>query len=276
MEIITDISSLRSFLKNKASIAFVPTMGNLHEGHLSLVQMAKQQAECTVVSIFVNHLQFSPTEDFNQYPRTLEKDCTLLKDNDVTVVFTPSERTLYPEAQKVLLNLPPVANTLEGEYRPGFFQGVATVVLKLFNIVQPQVAIFGKKDYQQFYIVQEMARQLNFPIDILAGETIRAADGLALSSRNGYLNNDERIEASRLYKMLLLIKQAIEQGNKNFQKLQDNAKRILTQSGWKVDYIALQQRNTLNQATVEDHELVVLGAAWLNKTRLIDNLEIHD
>lgn len=276
MEIITDISSLRAFLKHKVSIAFVPTMGNLHEGHLSLVRMAKQQAECTVVSIFVNHLQFSPTEDFHKYPRTLEKDCTLLKTNNVNVVFAPNEKTLYPTAQEILLSLPSVAKTLEGEFRPDFFKGVATVVLKLFNIVQPQVAIFGKKDYQQFYIVREMVRQLNLPIDILAGETIRSPSGLALSSRNGYLNNAQQIEASRLYKTLFEIKQAVENGDKDFQALEDNAKRMLTHSGWKVDYIALQQRNTLTRATVDNHELIVLGAAWLNKTRLIDNLELHN
>lgn len=276
MEIITDITELRTILANKTSTVFVPTMGNLHEGHLSLVQKAQQQQmDCTVVSIFVNHLQFAPDEDFDQYPRTLENDCKLLNDYDVDIVFAPSEKTLYPEKQEFLLMPPPIANQLEGEFRPDFFRGVATVVLKLFNIVQPQIAIFGKKDYQQLHIVKKMVRQLNLPIEIVANETIRTPCGLALSSRNNYLNKTQQLEAARLYQTLSEIKHAVENGNKNFKYLQQQAIKTLTKSGWCVDYIALQQQNNLNAATLTDTELVVLGAAWLDKTRLIDNLEIH-
>ena len=276
MDIITGIASLRTRLKRESSIALVPTMGNLHEGHLSLVRIAQQQTDCVVASIFVNRLQFAPTEDFDQYPRTLADDCELLKDLGVNVVFAPDEKALYPQQsrQEFMLEPPPVANTLEGEFRPGFFRGVATVVLKLFNIVQPQVAVFGKKDYQQLHIVREMVRQLNLPLAVVAGETGRAADGLALSSRNRYLSNQERAEAVRLYQALAKVKLEVETGNKNFQALAESAKKNLDSHGWKVDYVALQQRDTLAPAQAGDQDLVALGAAWLGKTRLIDNLEI--
>ena len=225
MDIITDIASLRARLKRESSIALVPTMGNLHEGHLSLVRIAQQQTDCVVASIFVNRLQFAPTEDFDKYPRTLADDCELLKDLGVNVVFAPDEKTLYPVQQEFMLEPPPVANMLEGEFRPGFFRGVATVVLKLFNIVQPQVAVFGKKDYQQLHIVREMVRQLNLPLEVVAGETGRASDGLALSSRNRYLSNAERAEAVRLYQALAKVKLEVETGSKNFQALAENAKK---------------------------------------------------
>lgn len=276
MEIVTDITALRTTLRNKKSITFVPTMGNLHDGHLSLIQKAQQQqTDCIVVSIFVNHLQFLPNEDFEQYPRTLEEDCKRLKNYDVNIVFAPNEKTLYPEPQETLLTLPPIANELEGKFRPGFFCGVATVVLKLFNIIQPQIAIFGNKDFQQLHIVKKMVKQLNLPINILAGETIRLQNGLALSSRNQYLNEMQVEEATRLYQTLNEIKQFVEKGNKDFKSLQENAVNILTKFGWRVDYIELRQKNDLSIATLDDTDFVVLGAAWLNKTRLIDNLEIH-
>ena len=274
MDIITDIASLRTRLKRESSIALVPTMGNLHEGHLSLVRIAQQQTDCVVASIFVNRLQFAPTEDFDKYPRTLVDDCELLKDLGVNVVFAPDEKTLYPVQQEFMLEPPPVANTLEGEFRPGFFRGVATVVLKLFNIVQPQVAVFGKKDYQQLHIVREMVRQLNLPLEIIAGETARASDGLALSSRNRYLSSEERAEAVRLHRVLSEIKHAAGAGDRNFMQLCKNTRENLASHGWEVDYIALQQRDTLAPAGVGDSDLVVLAAARLGKTRLIDNLEI--
>lgn len=276
MELVTDIPPLRERLNKEASVAFVPTMGNLHEGHLSLVRTAQQHADCTVVSIFVNQLQFSPTEDYNQYPRTLEKDCALLKDMNVDVVFIPDEQTLYPGPQDFLLMLPPVAHILEGNFRPGFFRGVTTVVLKLFNIVQPQKAIFGKKDYQQFYIVDKMVKQLNLPIGIIACDTVRMHDGLAQSSRNCYLNENQRLESIRLYQSLHHIKKSVEEGNKNFKILQDNALKKMKQHNWNVDYIAIRQRSTLEPATVKDKELIVLGAAWLDGIRLIDNIEIQN
>jgi pantoate--beta-alanine ligase len=274
MEIIADIPLLRSRLKGEPSIAFVPTMGGLHEGHLSLVRIAQQKADCVVASIFVNRLQFAPTEDFDRYPRALADDCELLKDRGVDVLFAPEEKNLYPMQQEFMLEPPPIANTLEGEFRPGFFRGVATLVLKLFNIVQPQAAVFGKKDYQQLHIMRELVRQLNLPVEIVAGETVRAPDNLAASSRNRYLTDEERAESTRLYHVLLQVKQGIENGNRNFHGLEENAKKLLCEHHWKIDYIAVRHPDTLAPSRKEDKNMVILGAARLGKTRLIDNLEI--
>ena len=249
-------------------------MGNLHAGHLALIKQAKQLSDCVIVSIFVNPLQFLPHEDFDQYPRTFDNDCRLLAELNVNTIFAPNEEILFPTKQEFLLALPLVADTLEGEFRLGFFQGVATIVLKLFNIIQPDLAIFGKKDYQQLYIMREMVRQLNLPVEIVAGETVRAPDGLALSSRNQYLNRAQRSEACNLYQTLLQIKNEIIYGCKNFLTLQENAAENLTQRGWKVDYIRIQKRSSLMPAQINDKDLVILIAAWLDKTRLIDNLEI--
>jgi pantoate--beta-alanine ligase len=249
-------------------------MGGLHEGHLSLVQRAQQEADCVVVSIFVNQLQFAPTEDFTQYPRTLEDDCKLLQKQGVNVIFAPDDKDIYSVPQDFLIDPSPLANTLEGEFRPGFFRGVMTVILKLFNIVQPQVVVFGKKDYQQMQLVREMVRQMNLPLKVIACETTRASDGIALSSRNRYLSNEERIEAARLYRVLSEIKRAAESGNGDFQQLCKDARESLTSHQWQVDYIGLYQRNTLAPAEVGDLDLVALAAARLGKTRLIDSLEI--
>lgn len=274
MELISDISALRTRLKSEQSIGFVPTMGNLHEGHLSLVNLAQQHTQCTVVSLFVNRLQFAPHEDFDRYPRTQQNDCSLLAKAGVDIVFIPDEKTLYPSPQTFQLLLPPVADTLEGAFRPGFFRGVTTIVLKLFNIVQPNIAVFGKKDYQQLFLIRRMIEQLNLPITLIAGETIRQEDGLAFSSRNGYLTASERIEATQLYQALNQIKHAIAVGERNFKWLEETAKQQLNQRNWKVDYLSIMQRNTLLPATSHDTELVILGAAWLGTTRLIDNLEV--
>ena len=274
MEIITDIPSLRLRLKSEHYVVFVPTMGNLHEGHLSLIQIAKQKSGCLVASIFVNRLQFGQTSDFDRYPRTLTDDFKLLENYGVDVVFAPTEKDIYPVRQEFFIEPLPLANILEGEFRPGFFRGVATLVLKLFNLVQPQLAIFGKKDYQQLCVMREMVRQLNLSIEIGEGETVRTSDGLALSSRNRFLNSEERIEAARLFQVLSKIKQEIETGNRNFKKLQDTASETLVNCGWNVDYIALRQGDTLAPAQVNNRDLVVLGAANLGTTRLIDNLEI--
>ena len=249
-------------------------MGNLHEGHLSLVTITQQHARCTVVSLFVNRLQFSPNEDFDRYPRTLQNDFALLKEAGVDIVFLPDEKTIYPSPQTFQLLLPALADTLEGAFRPGFFRGVTTVVLKLFNIVQPHVAVFGKKDYQQLHLVRDMVEQLNLPITILAGETIRLKNGLAFSSRNSYLTSLERTEASQLYQSLNQIKHAITAGERNLTLLEETAKQQLNQRNWKVDYLSVMKRNTLLPATPQDTELVILGAAWLGTTRLIDNLEV--
>lgn len=274
MNLFNDITALRNGLKHEQSIAFVPTMGNLHAGHLALIKQAKQLSDCVVVSIFVNRLQFSPHEDFDRYPRTFDNDCRLLSELNVKTVFAPNEEILFPTPQEFLLALPPVADILEGAFRPGFFHGVATIVLKLFNIIQPGLAVFGKKDYQQLYIVREMVRQLNLPVEIIAGETVRETDGLALSSRNQYLNTAQRAEACHLFQTLLQIKQEIISGCKDFLTLQENATNHLVQRGWKVDYISIHKCSSLLPAHVNDKDLVILGAAWLDKTRLIDNLEI--
>lgn len=276
MNIFHDIPSLRQHLDSERHIAFVPTMGNLHAGHLALIEQARQLSDCVVVSIFVNRLQFLPHEDFDRYPRTFDDDCKLLTGLHVNTLFAPDEKILFPTKQEFLLALPSMADTLEGEFRPGFFRGVATIVLKLFNIIQPNLAVFGKKDYQQLHIVREMVNQLNVPIDVIAGETVRALDGLALSSRNQYLNKEQRAEACNLYQTLLHIKQAIISGDQDFLALQDNATAHLTQRGWKVDYIRIQRRDSLMPAHPGDTHLVILGAAWLNHTRLIDNVEIND
>ncbi len=275
MEIITDIPSLRLRLKSEHHVVFVPTMGNLHEGHLSLIRIAKQKSGCLVASIFVNRLQFGQDEDFDKYPRTLVDDLKLLENDGVDVVFVPAEEDIYPVHQEFVIEPLPLANILEGEFRPGFFSGVATLVLKLFNIVQPQLVIFGKKDYQQLCTMREMVHQLNLSIEIGEGETVRASDGLALSSRNRFLSSEERIEAPYLFKVLSTIKKEIEAGEQGFKKLQDIAKETLNNRGWEIEYISLRKKHTLAMPQFNDRDLIVLGAAKLGTTRLIDNLEIN-
>lgn len=275
MELVADISTLRARLRRESSVAFVPTMGSLHEGHLSLLRLAQQEADFVVVSIFVNRLQFLPEEDFDQYPRALADDCELLENHGcANMVFAPREKDLYPVPQQFTLEPPPVANILEGEFRPGFFRGVSTVVLKLLNIVQPHIAVFGKKDYQQLHIMRELVQQLNLPVEIMAGETVRAPDNLAASSRNRYLTDEERAESTRLYQVLLQVKQGIENGNRDFHGLEENAKKLLREHRWKTDYIAVRHPDTLAPSRKEDKNMVILGAAQLGKIRLIDNLEI--
>ena len=274
MQIISTIAELRARLADERTIAFVPTMGNLHEGHLDLVRIAREQGQCVVVSIFVNPLQFSPSEDFSRYPRTLEQDCKLLEQSGVDVVFAPSERELYPEPQQVTVELPSIANELCGATRPGHFRGVATVVLKLLNMVQPQVAVFGKKDYQQLYIVRQMAAQLNLPTEIVGGETVRAKDGLALSSRNQYLSAVERTEAAFLYRTLDGVRQELLGGATDFAKLEHGAAQALAARGWKVEYIAVRSQASLAPPVENEGNLVILAAARLGATRLIDNVEV--
>ena len=274
MQVIHSIAELRARLAGERSIALVPTMGNLHEGHISLVELAKQHGTGIVATIFVNRLQFEPGGDFDRYPRTLKDDCEKLRAAGVDVVFAPDESQMYPEPQQVTVQPPAVAETLEGEHRPGHFAGMATVVLKLFNIVQPHVAIFGKKDYQQLAIIRDMVRQFNLPITIVGAETIRADDGLALSSRNGYLSVAERTEAARLNEHLRAIRTAIEAGRRDYAAMESSATADLARHGWRVDYIAVREQRGLLLPGSASSELVVLGAAWLGRTRLIDNLEI--
>jgi pantoate--beta-alanine ligase len=263
MQILRDIPSLRRALPQ--GVSFVPTMGNLHDGHLSLVRLARRHAGAVAVSVFVNRLQFLPGEDFERYPRTFERDCELLEAAGVEFVFAPDETVLYPENQSVRVHPGPLGDDLEGRFRPGFFEGVATVVLKLLNCVQPRTAVFGKKDYQQVMVVRAMVRQLNLPVEIAAGETIREPDGLAMSSRNVYLSPAERAEAPRLYRVLNEVAA---------RKLgADEAIKKLAASGWKPDYVEVRRRRDLAPPQGGDRELVVLAAARLGETRLIDNFE---
>lgn len=273
MDIISNIEELRNRLEREHSIAFVPTMGNLHEGHLQLMRRAREHASCVVASIFVNRLQFAPHEDFDAYPRSVEADCGKLAACGGDVVFAPDERVLYPQAQGYTVEPPALGNQLEGEFRPGFFRGVATVVMKLFNIVRPQVAVFGKKDYQQLMIVRGMVRELNLPIRIIGDETARAADGLALSSRNAYLSAAERAEAPGLYRTLKWVKSQINTGMRDYARIEANATKILQEHQWITDYIAVRKQSDLQSPRPADLDLVVLGAARLGTTRLIDNLE---
>jgi pantoate--beta-alanine ligase len=274
MDLIHTVSGLRQRLAREGSIVLVPTMGNLHAGHIALVERARDEGRCVVVSIFVNRLQFEPGGDFDRYPRTLEADCEKLTRAHCDVVFAPDEREMYPTHQEIVLSPPRVAHTLEGEYRAGHFQGVVTVVAKLLNIVVPDVAIFGKKDYQQLLVLQQLVRQLNFGVKVVPGETVREPDGLAMSSRNGYLSKEERAEAVRLSRVLRGIRDAVAGGRRDFADLEKAAKEDLASHGWRPDYIAIRRRADLGTPGADDHELVALGAAWLGRTRLIDNLEI--
>jgi pantoate--beta-alanine ligase len=273
MQVIQTIAELRARLGAERAVAFVPTMGNLHEGHLDLVRLARGHGSCVVVSIFVNPLQFGPSEDFDRYPRTLEADCAQLQ-GLVDVVFAPAVNEMYPVRQTVFVEPPPVANELCGASRPGHFRGMATVVLKLLNIVQPQVALFGKKDYQQLHIIRQMVDQLNLPVRIVGGETVRAADGLALSSRNQYLSETERGEAVFLYRVLQEARQAILQGEHDFERLQGRVVEALAARGWRVDYVAVRNQSDLRPADGSQRELVILAAARLGNTRLLDNVEV--
>lgn len=273
MKTISSISELRKSIENKKNVALVPTMGNLHAGHLSLIELAKQHNETVVVSIFVNPLQFGEGEDLESYPRTFEADCEKLKALGVDLVFAPTVDEMYPFKQSMQISLPEIANTLCGATRPGHFDGVATVVMKLFNIVQPKVAVFGKKDFQQLHIIKQLIQQFNLPIEILAGEIIRDNDGLALSSRNGFLNKMERSEAVRLNKCLQLAVQSAQKGSHSIAAIEQQTTDYLTQLGWNVDYIAIRSARTLGMPETDDQKLVALGAAQFGKPRLIDNIE---
>ena len=278
MQIISHIAELRTRLTTERAIAFVPTMGNLHEGHLDLMRLAREHGDCVVASIFVNPLQFGPNEDFDKYPRTLEEDCAQLQ-GLADVLFAPSVNEMYPGQQTVFVEPPAIANELDGSSRPGHFRGMATVVLKLLNIMQPQVALFGKKDYQQLHIIRQMVAQLNFPVRVVGGETVRAADGLALSSRNQYLSAAERDEAIFLYRTLQGMRSAILQGERDFERLQQQAVEALVARGWRAEYVAVRNQSDLLPASgvgcdLAQRDLVILAAARLGSTRLLDNIEI--
>jgi pantoate--beta-alanine ligase len=278
MKLIHTISELRAELGKYQRPAFVPTMGNLHEGHLALVKQAKPLGDVTVASIFVNRLQFLPHEDFGTYPRTLDADCDKLRAVGCDIVFAPSEAELYPEPQGYKVTPPAeLADILEGHFRPGFFTGVCTVVLKLFNIVQPRYAVFGAKDYQQQMVIRRMVAQLALPIEIHTGATLRADDGLALSSRNGYLSAEERAEAVQLSRTLKSMIATLRAGEHNVAAIEQHALQTLAGRGWKPDYMTVRRRHDLQPPQAGDFgpdQLVVLGAARLGTTRLIDNLEV--
>lgn len=279
MKIVSSIDELRDQLRGQLRTAFVPTMGNLHEGHLSLMRLARKHGDPVVASIFVNRLQFGPNEDFDKYPRTFQADVEKLEKEGVYVLFAPTERDMYPEPQEYRVQPPnDLGSILEGEFRPGFFTGVTTVVLKLFSCVQPRVAVFGKKDYQQLMIVRNMARQFALPTEIIAAETYRAEDGLALSSRNGYLSQAERAEAPTLYKVLNEVAEEVRGGHLDVFELERAAMAKLAGRGWKPDYVSIRKRIDLQPPAAGDlangEPLVVLTAAKLGVTRLIDNLEI--
>jgi pantoate--beta-alanine ligase len=274
MQIVHTLPALADALKPYRHPSVVPTMGNLHEGHLALVRQAKPLGDLTVATIFVNRLQFGPKEDFDSYPRTFEADCAQLEAAGCDLLFAPTEATLYPEPQGFKV-VPPaeLADVLEGQFRPGFFAGVCTVVLKLLACTQARTAVFGKKDYQQLMVIRHMVRQFNLPVDIVGVDTRRAPDGLAMSSRNGYLSEGERAQAPQLHAALQQVAQAVRGGNTDFEALQVKAVDTLTAQGWQANYVEIKRQADLG-APQAGQALVILAAAKLGKTRLIDNLEI--
>jgi pantoate--beta-alanine ligase len=276
VDIITSVADLRARLQREPDNVFVPTMGNLHAGHIQLMRIAKERgAACTVVSIFVNRIQFGPKEDFERYPRTLEADARKMQEVGVDVVFAPSEREIYPEPQTFLVEPSDLQHILEGAFRPGHFRGVATVVLKLFNMVSPHIAIFGKKDYQQYVVLRDMVTQLSLPVEIVPAETVRADDGLALSSRNAYLSPVERAEAPRLYWSLRTAADEVFAGKRDFRRIELQAMSTLANKGWRPDYVSVRRQSDLQPPGADDRALVVLAAAFLGRTRLIDNVEVE-
>ena len=284
MRVIHTLAELRATLAGPAASrpAFVPTMGNLHDGHLSLVRQARAlvgPAVPVVASIFVNRLQFGPNEDFDRYPRTLARDCELLEGAGCDIVFAPDEAELYPQPQTFKVQPDPaLADLLEGHFRPGFFTGVCTVVMKLLQCVQPQVAVFGKKDYQQLMVIRRMVEQFALPVQIVAAETSRAGDGLALLSRNGYLGEAERAESVQLSLALQAMREAVRAGERDIAGIERRATDALAARGWAPDYLTLRRRADLLPPSPEDlaagTPLVALAAARLGTTRLIDNLEV--
>ncbi len=274
MQILHTLSELRAALAGTPRPAFVPTMGNLHEGHLALVARARALGGPVVASIFVNRLQFLPHEDFDRYPRTLEADCAQLRAAGCDIVFAPDERELYPEPQTFRVQpAPALADILEGQFRPGFFTGVSTVVMKLFGCVQPRVAVFGEKDYQQLLVIRAMVRQFALPIEVAGLATQRAQDGLALSSRNAYLSPAERTQAPQLHQLLQSLAARLRAGEQDLPALQAQALQSLRERGWQPDYVEIRRADDLLPPGAGDAR-VILAAARLGATRLIDNLRV--
>ncbi|MEN8214074.1 MAG: pantoate--beta-alanine ligase [Pseudomonadota bacterium] len=281
MKTVNTIDALRSTVAawrgRGESIAFVPTMGNLHAGHLALIDAASKKADRVVASIFVNPLQFGEGEDFATYPRTMDEDSRQLTSHQTDLLFAPSVEVIYPIArqQQTRVEVPEVSHILEGEFRPGFFVGVATVVCKLFNMVQPDVAVFGEKDYQQLHIIKRMVEDLQMPVRISASPTVREADGLAMSSRNSYLDVQQRRAAPLIYRSLRQAADAIEQGDDDYPQLETAAATTLEEAGFVVDYVTVRNADTLDPASAGDKFRVVLAAARLGGTRLIDNILVE-
>jgi pantoate--beta-alanine ligase len=281
MQLIGNIKGLRDYLQpyRQQRIAFVPTMGNLHDGHLSLIRHARQNADVVVVSVFVNPTQFTAGEDFERYPRTLQADSIVVEQAGTDILFVPPVSEIYPngthESTKVIVS--GLSDILCGTFRPGHFGGVTSVVARLFNVVQPHLAIFGRKDFQQLLIIQQMVKDLLMPIDIIGLPTCREPDGLAMSSRNGYLTSKERAIAPHLYQTLVDLQQLIINGEKNYPSLKEQAVHTLKKAGFTPDYISIRDRKDLSVPTSKTsmNELIILGAAWLGSARLIDNLEVY-
>lgn len=281
MQTINQITALRAQIsdwkKQGLTIGFVPTMGNLHQGHLSLVEAAKAQADKIVVSIFVNPMQFGQNEDLDAYPRTLTDDSQALQALDVDLLFTPTPDIIYPKglAKQTWVEVPELSNLYCGDSRPGHFQGVTTIVNKLFNLVQPDVACFGEKDFQQLALIKIMVEDLSIPVTVIGVPTVREKSGLAKSSRNGYLSAKEKQQAAVIYQTLSQLKTELEQGNKNFEQLSEQAQQKVKAAGLMPDYLRVLNRDTLQAATQNTRAFVIIAAAYLGKTRLIDNIQVE-
>ena len=273
MHIINTQNELVETLKKLNNIAFVPTMGNLHEGHLKLVEEALKKTKHVVVSIFINPLQFNSKDDFKNYPRTLDKDLLMLQKLGVPFVFVPPKENIIDSLQTIEIHLPSIANDLCGRFRPGHFNGVATIICKLFNLIQPEFAFFGRKDFQQLFLIKELVKQLNYPIHIIAIDTVRDKDGLAMSSRNNLLSKEDRKKAPQLFKLLNVMKDKVMQKKLPFKEIEDDADRLLNASGWIVDYLTIRSAESLKFAVHDEKQIVILGAATLGSVRLIDNIE---
>lgn len=280
MDQANSVSELRQYVQHwkghKQSIAFIPTMGNLHQGHLSLIEKGQSLCDKSICSIFVNPMQFGPNEDFNHYPRTLEHDIELLESVNCDLVYMPTASELYPRGLEHISQIivTDLTDTFEGAHRPGHFTGVATIVAKLFNIVKPDISVFGKKDFQQYCVIKKMTRDLNLDVEIIGQETSRETSGLATSSRNQYLDDAQKSQAALIYRTLQDAANKIKNGDKNFASIEKQATDQLDQAGFDIDYFSVCNAEDLNPATAEDRNLVILVTAVLGDTRLLDNIEI--
>lgn len=273
MHVIHTQKELVETLKKLTNIAFVPTMGNLHDGHVKLIEEALKKTKYVVVSIFINPLQFNSKDDFKNYPRTLDEDLLMLQKLDVPFVFVPSKEDIIDSSQTIEIHLSDIANDLCGRFRPGHFNGVATIVCKLFNLIQPELAFFGKKDFQQLFLIKELVKQLNYPIHIIAIDTVRHKDGLAKSSRNNLLSKEDRKKAPQLFELMNAMKEKVMQKKLSFKEIESDAERLLIDSGWIVDYLAIRSAQSLKTPVHNEKQMVILGAATLGSVRLIDNIE---